>query len=53
MPKLVYQKAQLMSIELQIKIDPKDDKLFKIYFAFVKQIEECNVHWEKPFFKLA
>jgi hypothetical protein len=51
MPKLVYQKAQLFELELLIKIEPRNEKIFDNFAAFVKQLGELK--WEKPNFLFA
>ena len=51
MPKLVLQKAQLFSIELQIKIDPRNPAILNKFNEYVKA--KRNDRWEKPNFKFA
>ena len=51
MPKLVLQKAQLLSIELQIKIDPRNPSILEKFNEYVKA--KRNDRWEKPNFKFA
>ena len=51
MPKLVLQKAQLFSIELQIKIDPRNPNILDKFSEYVKI--KKNEKWEKPNFKFA
>jgi len=51
MPKLVLQKAQFFSFELQIKIDPRNPAIFEKFSEFVKKISQEK--WEKPNFKFA
>ena len=51
MPKLVLQKAQLLSIELQIKIDPRNPSILDKFNEYVKA--KRNDRWEKPNFKFA
>ncbi len=51
MPKLVYQKAQLLAIDLQIKIDPRNEEIFDKFSDFVKKL--ADTPWEKPNFKFA
>ena len=51
MPKLVLQKAQLLSIELQIKIDPRNPSILEKFNEYVKA--KRNDKWEKPNFKFA
>ena len=51
MPKLVYQKAQLLELELLIKIEPRNEKIFESFANFVKSQNEEK--WEKPNFLFA
>jgi hypothetical protein len=51
MPKKVYQKAQLFELELLIKIEPRNDKIFDKFSTFVKSLGELK--WEKPNFLFA
>ena len=51
MPKIVVQKAQLLSIELQIKIDPRNPSILEKFNEYVKA--KRNDKWEKPNFKFA
>ena len=51
MPKIVLQKAQLLSIELQIKIDPRNPSILEKFNDYVKA--KRNDKWEKPNFKFA
>ena len=51
MPKLVLQKAQLLSIELQIKIDPRNPSILDKFNEYIKA--KKNDRWEKPNFKFA
>lgn len=53
MPKMVYQKAQLLELELLIKIDPRNEKIFENFTDFVKKIEQQKLDWEKPNFLFA
>lgn len=50
-PKLVLQKAQILSIELQIKIDPRNPSILEKFNEYVKA--KRNDRWEKPNFKFA
>ena len=52
MPKKVYEKAVLLSIELQIKIDPFNPNILKRFDDFLKQCNNKN-NWEKPVFRFA
>ena len=51
MPRLIHAKAQLLSIELQIKIDPRNPSILENFSQFVKVIQAEK--WEKPHFKFA
>ena len=51
MPKLVLQKAQILSIELQIKIDPRNPSILEKFNEYVKA--KRNDRWEKPNFRFA
>lgn len=51
MPSLVYERANLFSLELQIKLDPKNPNIIKKFDDFIKELGKSA--WEKPFFKYA
>jgi hypothetical protein len=51
MPKRVYQKAQLFELELLIKIEPRNEKIFENFSNFVKALGDLK--WEKPNFLFA
>jgi len=51
MPKMVDKKAQLLQIELQIKINPRNPTIKDNFQDFVKKIKTDK--WEKPNFKFA
>ena len=51
MPSKVYEKAVLLSIELQIKIDPQNPQILKRFDEFLKQMNKNQ--WEKPVFRYA
>ena len=51
MPKLIYQKAKLLELELLIKIDQRNPDIFNKFSEFVKNIDKDP--WEKPNFLFA
>lgn len=51
MPSKIYEKAVLLSIDLQIKIDPHNPNILKRYDDFLKATNKSC--WEKPLFKFA
>ena len=54
MPRLVWQKAQLLELELLIKLDPRNAQIFDKFTNFVKSIDELkDTKWEKPYFLFA
>jgi hypothetical protein len=42
-----------LELELQIKIDPRNDKIFENFTQFVKSIEAQKLDWEKAHFLFA
>jgi hypothetical protein len=46
MPQRVYERAVLLSIELQIKLDPRNPSIIKKFEEFVKPMSKAQ--WEKP-----
>ena len=51
MPRLCYQKAQLLAIELQIKLSPRNPAIRESFYQFVQSIKDDK--WEKPNFRFA
>lgn len=50
-PQKVFEKAVLLSIELQIKIDPRNSLIQNQFAKYVKDLAKDK--WEKPYFKFA
>lgn len=51
MPQRVYERAVLLSLELQIKYDPKNPNIVNRFDNYIKEISKNQ--WEKPLFKYA
>lgn len=51
MPTRIHEKAVLLSIELQIRIDPNNPQILKRFDEFLKQMNKNQ--WEKPVFRYA
>mmetsp|Transcript_25760 Transcript_25760/g.25040 ORF Transcript_25760/g.25040 Transcript_25760/m.25040 type:complete len:682 (+) Transcript_25760:1053-3098(+) len=49
MPQRVFERATLLSLELQIKLDPKNPNITKRFDEFIKELGKLQ--WEKPLFK--
>ena len=49
LPQKIHEKAILLSIELQIKIDQRNPQILPQFSKFVKELGKNK--WEKPFFK--
>lgn len=50
-PQKIFEKCMLLSIELQIRIDPRNHNIQSQFSKFVKDLGKIS--WEKPFFKFA